>query len=102
MALRTQHIPLRLYLNRIGKAPSPHSPHCSGNETITHFLIDCSFYRCERHALVGAMGRKATSLPNPMSIQHLVGYINVMPRPRQAFGEILLPRKAPRMMQPVP
>lgn len=46
MALRTQHIPLRKYLHRIGKHRSPHCPFCPGvEETVPHYLLDCPQYR---------------------------------------------------------
>ncbi|KAG2030458.1 hypothetical protein BDR03DRAFT_878191, partial [Suillus americanus] len=46
IALRTQHIPLRRYLHRIGKAPSLSCPYCPNvDETVPHYLLDCQQYR---------------------------------------------------------
>ncbi|KAG1805996.1 uncharacterized protein BJ212DRAFT_1283048, partial [Suillus subaureus] len=59
------------------KAPSPHCPHCLNmNETMSHLLLDCPSYCCDRHALVVTLGQKATSLPfllsSPLATQPLI------------------------------
>ncbi|OAX36742.1 hypothetical protein K503DRAFT_280577 [Rhizopogon vinicolor AM-OR11-026] len=42
---------------------SLHCPHCQRiEETVHHFLPSSSFYRCERHILINAHGRKASSI----------------------------------------
>lgn len=100
IALRTQHIPLRRYLHRIGKAPSPSCPHCPNvDETVPHYLLDCPHYRRERHALLLALGRDATSLSFLLSdssaTPHLVRFINSTNRLSKTLGEVPLPRKPP-------
>lgn len=36
--------PLNFYLHRAGLEPSPACPHCGADETVAHFLLDCSAY----------------------------------------------------------
>ncbi|KAG2048698.1 hypothetical protein BDR06DRAFT_867019, partial [Suillus hirtellus] len=91
IALRTQHIPLHKYLHRIGKERSPHCPHCPGtDETVPHLLLDCPQYRHERHAMIIALGREATSiaflLSDPAATSHLVRYINTTGRFKNTIG----------------
>ncbi|KAG1838624.1 hypothetical protein DFJ58DRAFT_641293, partial [Suillus subalutaceus] len=49
------------HLHRIGKELSPYCTHCP-EESAPHFLLDCQHYRCQRHTLTNALGRKASSL----------------------------------------
>ncbi|KAG2108753.1 uncharacterized protein F5147DRAFT_836967 [Suillus discolor] len=99
-ALRSQHAPLNHHLHRIGKHPTPCCPHCPGtNETVAHYLLDCPHYRGERHILVSALGRKASSmsylLTEAEAVPHLTRYLNTMGRLRKTFGDLPLPRKPP-------
>ncbi|KAJ8468306.1 hypothetical protein ONZ45_g17291 [Pleurotus djamor] len=55
--LRTRHIPLNLYLHRIGRAETPWCPHCPRKrETVFHFLKECPAYSRERRALASRIG----------------------------------------------
>ena len=51
--LRSGHIGLNQHLFRIRKSDTPVCPNCQGItvESVKHFLINCPFYRRERHAL---------------------------------------------------
>ncbi|OAX36264.1 hypothetical protein K503DRAFT_826215, partial [Rhizopogon vinicolor AM-OR11-026] len=93
MSLCTGHAPLNKHLHRLGKIESPHCPHCQRiKETIHHFLLSCPFYQRERHILVNAFGRKASSisyiLADPNTTPHLVRYINASGRLKTTFGEV--------------
>jgi hypothetical protein len=54
--------------------------HCRGLEveTVKHVLIDCLFYRRERHILQQKLRRNATSLPfllsNPVAVKHALTF----------------------------
>lgn len=100
MCLRTRHAPLNEHLHRINKSPTSSCPHCPNvNENVHHFLITCPHYHHERHTLIRALGRKATSIPhlltNEEAIPHLTRYVNATGRMKSTFGEISLsqPRK---------
>jgi len=100
MFLRTGHAPLNKHLHRIGKIESPHCPHCRRTEeTVHHYLLSCPFYQRERHVLVNALGRKASSisylLTDPNATPHLVQYVNASGRLKTTLGEVPLPRKPP-------
>ncbi|OAX36479.1 hypothetical protein K503DRAFT_695075, partial [Rhizopogon vinicolor AM-OR11-026] len=98
--LRTGHAQLNRHLLRIGKMGSPHCPHCQRiEETVHHFLLSCPIYQRERHILINALSRKASSisylLTDPNATPHLVRYINASGRLKTTFGETPLPRKPP-------
>ena len=90
--LRTGHSCLNQHLFRIRKVESPVCPHCRGItvETVKHFLIDCPFYRHERHILQTRLKRNAASvsflLSNPAATKHLLTYICATGRFREHFG----------------
>ncbi|KAG2067479.1 hypothetical protein BDR04DRAFT_987952, partial [Suillus decipiens] len=93
ITLHTQHIPLCWYLHRIDKAPSPSCPHCPNvDETVLHFLLDCSHYHRECHALLIALGRDTISLSfllsDPSTTLHLVCFVNISNCLSKTFGEI--------------
>jgi ribonuclease HI len=81
MQLRTGHIGLNHHLFRIRKSESPVCPHCRGItvETVKHILLDCPFYRRERHILQSKLRRNATSIPfllsNPAAVKHTLTFI---------------------------
>ena len=51
--LRTGHVPLNAYLERIKKAEKPNCPACSHTrENVQHFLFNCPSYGYERWALL--------------------------------------------------
>jgi hypothetical protein len=86
MQLRTGHIRLNQHLFRIRKAESPSCPHCWGItvETVKHFLLDCPFYRKERHSLQTKLRRNAHSLSfllsSPVAIKPLLNFIHATGR----------------------
>ncbi|KAG2125711.1 hypothetical protein DEU56DRAFT_714724, partial [Suillus clintonianus] len=66
-------------------------PHCPRTEeNVHHYLLTCPQYRQERHTLVRALGRKATSIPylltDSEATPHLVQYINATGRMKTTFG----------------
>ncbi|OJA19689.1 hypothetical protein AZE42_13476 [Rhizopogon vesiculosus] len=100
MNLRSRHIPLNRHLHRIGKSDSPNCAHCpQDEETIHHYLFDCSHVRHERHILTNTLGRKASSLPflltNIDAIHHLIRFINATKRFKTTFGEVKMPVPRP-------
>ena len=79
--LRTNHIPLRKYLHRIGKSSSPMCWTCtSQRETTHHFLMMCPVYTAARRQLEESIGRAARSmktlLMNPKVFPHLFQFIS--------------------------
>ncbi|KAG2135239.1 hypothetical protein DEU56DRAFT_738039, partial [Suillus clintonianus] len=89
--LRTRHVPLNQHLHRINRSDTPHCPICPGiNETIHHLLFDCPQYQHERHILVNALRRDATSLAylltSEKAIPHLSRFINSTGRFKPTFG----------------
>jgi len=80
--LRTGHIGLNQHLFRIKKVESPSCPHCRGItvETVKHFLLDCPFYRRERHELQSKLRRNASSisflLSSPVATKHLLKFVH--------------------------
>ena len=61
--LRSEHIPLRKYLFRIGKTDSPVCALCRcRDETVHHFLFDCPTHHHARFDLGHALGRHSKSL----------------------------------------
>ena len=68
--LRTRHVPLNAYLHRISKLDQPLCRHCrSGNETVHHYLFECTAWAYERWSLCHRMGRAAKSLCGLLSIE---------------------------------
>jgi hypothetical protein len=82
MQLRTGHIGLNQHLFRICKAESPSCPHCQGItvETVKHYLLDCPFYRKERHTLQSKLCHNTHSLSfllsSPITIKPLLKYVH--------------------------
>ena len=100
LSLRTRHVPLNLHLHRLGKSDSPRCSYCPMiDETVHHFLFDCSQYQRERHVLACALGRQATSLPHLLAeaeaTPHLARYVNATRRFKSTLGEILMPALEP-------
>jgi hypothetical protein len=100
MCLRTHHAPLNQHLHRISKSLTPSCPHCPNiDENIHHFLLACPHYQQERHAMINALGRKATSIPylltDEAAIPHLTRYVNATGRLKSIFGEITMLSKRP-------
>jgi len=90
--LRTGHTSLNQHLFRIRKVESPVCPHCRGItvETVRHLLIDCPFYKRERHTLQLKLKRNATSvsflLSKPAAIKHLLTFLQSTGRFKEHFG----------------
>jgi ribonuclease HI len=82
MQLRTGHVGLNQHLFRIKRVESPSCPHCHGItvETVKHYLLDCPFYRRERHELQTKLRRNAYSitflLSSPVTIKPLLKFIH--------------------------
>jgi hypothetical protein len=96
ISFRTRHVPLNLHLHRLGKSDTPRCPHCPlTDESVHHFLFDCPHYQRERHIIVCALGRLASSLPHLLAeaeaTPHLTRYVNATRRLKTTLGEILMP-----------
>jgi ribonuclease HI len=60
--LRTNHIPLNFYLQRIKQVENADCPHCPGSiEDVDHVLFTCRNYIHARQTLRNKLGRKASS-----------------------------------------
>jgi hypothetical protein len=92
MQLCTGHTSLNHHLFRIRKVESPVCIHCRGItvETVKHLLIDCPFYRRERHVLQRKIKRNAASisflLSNPTALKPLLTFIHSTGRFKDHFG----------------
>ncbi|KAI0663867.1 hypothetical protein C8Q70DRAFT_885066, partial [Cubamyces menziesii] len=94
--LRTNHVPLQVYLQRIGKAETTTCPTCGrAPETVSHFLLACPTYTLHRaihFRPLGFTGRNLKTLLNSKdAITPLFGYINATGRLRAAFGSLEIP-----------
>ena len=70
--LRTGHVPLNVYLHRISKLDQPlcHCQHCgSGDETVHHYLFECTAWVHKRWSLGRRMGRASKSLCSLLSTE---------------------------------
>jgi hypothetical protein len=67
-------------------------------ETVKHVLIDCPFYRRERHILQQKLRRNATSIPfllsNPVAVKHVLTFIRSTGR----FKSYKEPKEEDRLM----
>ena len=93
MQLRTGHIPLNTYLERIGKSLARTCPACGeAPETVKHFLVDCpdfSLHRAVHLHPLGHSGRTLSTLLNTEdALQPLFAFINATGRLRSSFGKI--------------
>ncbi|KAI0037509.1 hypothetical protein FA95DRAFT_1459414, partial [Auriscalpium vulgare] len=81
MQLRTKFIPLRHHLHKIGRADTPKCLECgeTSDETVWHFLFECSGYTIARERLAQAVGPDKMQISNllskPASFPHLFRYI---------------------------
>jgi ribonuclease HI len=54
--LRTARVGLNRHLYQLHQAPDPYCPHCPGEEeTVRHYLIDCSYYEWTRQPMQMAL-----------------------------------------------
>ena len=92
--LCTGHTPLKKHLFWIGRAEGPTCPTCGqDNESVHHFLFDCTMWRQERWRMGSSLGRatkEADSIMNtPKGIVELMKYVGCTGRFRGAIGELL-------------
>jgi hypothetical protein len=71
--VRSRHIPLNVYLHRIGKSQTRQCQQCredhglqSPPETVNHYLFDCSAYADEHWEMGKVLERKELTLKNLM------------------------------------
>ncbi|KAL6297782.1 hypothetical protein BKA93DRAFT_745340, partial [Sparassis latifolia] len=92
MQLRTGHVGLNQHLHRICKTPSPICPACHlALETVQHFLLTCTAYTGQRHALqleLSAAGSLSRLLTNPKAMKPLFCYIHTTGRFLGIFGPL--------------
>ena len=91
--LRTGHIGLNQHLFRIRKSDTPVCPNCQSItvESVKHFLLDCPYYQCERHALRTKLRRNADSLSfllsSPVAIKPVLKFVHATGRFKSHFGK---------------
>lgn len=93
LQLRTGHVPLQTYFERIGKALTTTCPTCrEAPETVQHYLLNCPTYvlhRAVHFRPLGYSGRKLSTLLNTSdALRPLFAYVNATGRFRQVFGEL--------------
>lgn len=92
--LRSGHIPLNLYLFRIGKADVSMCPNCrQTRETIHHYLFECRTHSRHRFALRQAIGpSNAASLQyllgNRKAYKSLLNYVGATKRFKTTLGDV--------------
>ena len=90
---KTGHIALNQHLFRIHKAELPACPQCQGImvKTVRHYLLDCPFYRNERHSLQRKLHRNTGSLSfllsSPIAVMPLLKYVHTTGRFKSFFGK---------------
>ena len=68
--LRMGHVPLNAYLHRISKTDQPLCSFCKrGDETVHHYLFDCTTWAHERWLLGQGMGRASKLLRSLLSTE---------------------------------
>ena len=98
MQLQTGHIPLRKHLSHICKADMAICPHCQQDEeSVHHYLFDCTAWRHECWHMGQSLGRKAKSvvctLNTQKGVKEVVRFVGCTARFKSVFGEI--PQPAP-------
>lgn len=93
LQLRTGHVPLQTYFERIGKALTGTCPTCcEAPEDVQHYLLACPTYvlhRAVHFRPLGYSGRKLSVLLNSDdALRPLFAYINATGRFRQVFGSL--------------
>ena len=73
MQIRSGHIPLNVYLFKIGKADSPFCRACEATpgeegpkETVNHFLFECTAHDAQRLRLAKKVGRRSLTIKKLM------------------------------------
>ena len=87
------HVPLQKHLFRIARADDPTCPHCSqGEESVHHFLFECTAWQCKRWCMSNKLGRaakEANSMMNtPKGVAELMKYVGCTGRFKDVFGEL--------------
>src|SRR6202040_4339966 len=91
--LRSGHIGLNHHLFRIRKYDTPVCPNCQSItvETVKHYLLDCPFYRRERHELQVKLRCNADSLSfllsSPVATKPLLKFVHTTGRFKNHFGK---------------
>jgi hypothetical protein len=98
--LRTRHIPLNMYLHKIGKSPTDRCDacwrrhQCETRETIQHFLFECPEYNLERSRLQHELGRDSRDLRSILKdkkkTRELLHYIGRTRRLHSTLGNLKL------------
>jgi ribonuclease HI len=91
--LHTGHIPLSRYLYRITKVDSPTCPTCrSDDETVHHFLFDCTTWKHERWHMGAKLGRASKSIVKVLNTQKGIGevlkFVGRTGRFRGCYGDL--------------
>ncbi|KAF5372349.1 hypothetical protein D9615_009262 [Tricholomella constricta] len=91
--LRTGHAPLNKHLYRLTVVDSPKCQHCPDDEeTLRHFLYQCSNYRHARTDMTAKLGRDAyaadTLYGTKKGIKALLQYIADTERLKDTFGDV--------------
>ncbi|KZT28198.1 hypothetical protein NEOLEDRAFT_1045762, partial [Neolentinus lepideus HHB14362 ss-1] len=92
MQLRSGHVPLNAYLNRIGATTSQYCDHCPGiPEDVHHFVLQCSKYDQQRFNLRLKLGRTASDLSALLTteVKSLLTYVHQTRRFATTHGEDL-------------
>jgi hypothetical protein len=85
--IRSGHIPLNVYLCKIGKIDSETCQACQNEEmqlqrreTVSHYLFECTAYNVEREQLAGKISRSHLNLKDIMAntdrMKALATYVN--------------------------
>lgn len=99
--LRTEHIPLWMYLHRIQRADSPMCEQCeAAPETVYHYLQECPAYNTQRERLDSNAGEAATQLRTllntPRMMTHLFRYIHDTRRFHTTDGDLTIHNQTAR------
>jgi ribonuclease HI len=96
--LQSNHLPLNVYLNRIGKAETKYCDSCctirniDTAETVTHFLFECPSYDYERHSLDAKLGHHSrdlrTILSNKEDTSELLRFVGRTRRLQPTLGDV--------------
>ena len=94
LQLHTGHIGLNRHLHHIKQSNSPACPNCNHTpqETVHHFLFECSKYHQERFTIQWKLGCYASTLSylltNSAAIKPLLNYIHDTQCLRQTYGSL--------------
>ena len=95
--LQTSHVGLNKHLHRIKHATSPKCTNCTKNadETVSHFLLVCTWYQDEWFILHRALRRHTSELSfllnYPTALLPLLKYIQATGWFKQTFSPTILP-----------